>query len=392
MTDILYNLISRIESDIKNALMGIAMLKGFTDGSATAPTEQTQKENRNALFIEYEKFKEIKRMLINLNIKGSVRTRSDGLLELRVWFDGKRVSIYGRSEEELLQKFQFTRRQSRKRKRSEENAQQYEKLYAWLEKWVEIYKVESVKPNTLSAIRSCIRIHIQTHFDDMQLNRFTPLQIEENLKQITSSRMRKYSYQILNEAYKKALQLKIVKENPFTLVDVPQHKPKKGVPLSSEEQTQFKKDIKGSPYQGYFLFLLFCGCRLSEGLSARWEDIDFIKKRIFIRGTKTELSRNYIPLFEELAELLNDIKPKNAQGIIFPFTKQQVERAFKAICPNHHIHELRHTFATNCIEAGVDLKAVQTWLRHSNIKLTADTYAHATDKFSRQEAEKLKKK
>ena len=392
MSNTLNNLILRIESDMKNALMGVTMLKGFADGSATAPTVTPQKENSNALFIEYEKFKEIKRMLINLNIKGSVRARSDGLLELRVWFDGKRVSIYGRSEEELLQKFQFTRRQRRKRKRAEENAPQYEKLYAWLEKWVELYKVESVKPNTLSAIRSCIRVHIQTHFEDVQLHRFSPLQIEEKLKQIASPRMRKYSYQILNEAYKKALQLKLIKENPFALVDVPQHKSKKGVPLSSEEQAQFKLDIIGSLYRGYFLFLLFSGCRLNEGLSARWEDIDFAKGRIFIRGTKTEFARSYIPLFGELAELLNEIKPENASGLIFPFTKQQVERAFKAVCPNHRIHDLRHTFATNCIEAGVDLKAVQAWLRHSNIGITADTYAHATDKFITQEAEKLKKK
>lgn len=354
--------------------------------------EVTKKENLNALFIENEPFKEIKRMLINLTIKGSVRERADGLLELRVWLDGKRVSIYGKTEEELLQKFQIIRRQRRKQKTAEQTAPQHETLYAWLEKWVQLYKVGKIKPNSLAAIISCIKVHIKKYFDDVPLNKITPLQAEENLNKITSTRMRKYAYQILFASYKKAVLLKLAKENPFALVDVPQHKEIKGTPLSREEQAALKSALEGSRFRGFFLFLLNSGCRLGEGLAAQWEDIDFDKVRVFIRGTKTELSRSYIPLFDELAELLKEIKPENASGLIFPFSKQQVERAFKAICPNHRIHDLRHTFATNCIEAGVELKAVQAWLRHSNIGITADTYAHATDKYLMQEAEKLKKK
>lgn len=330
-------------------------------------------------------------MLINLDIKGSVRERADGLLELRVWVDGKRKSVYGRTEEELLQKFKIMRRRWKKREAVKPAAEQ-ETLHGWLDKWVRLYKTDSVKPRTLSAIKSCIAVHIHAHFENAPLNSFAPLQIEEKLKKIESSRMRKYSYQILNEAYKKALQLKLIKENPFALVDVPRHKERKGTPLTLEEQAQLKAALIGSPYRGYFLFLLYSGCRRCEGLAARWEDVDFEKRRLFVRGTKTELSRNYIPLFEELAELLQEIKPTASVGLIFPFTEHQVEMAFKKLCPNHHIHDLRHTFATNCLEAGVELKAVQAWLRHSNIATTADTYAHATDKFIMQEAEKLKKK
>ncbi|MDE7440466.1 MAG: site-specific integrase [Clostridia bacterium] len=329
-------------------------------------------------------------MLINLELKGSVRERLDGLLELRVWLDGKRTSIYGRSEAELLQKFKILRRQ--RKKHTEKVVQPLATLYAWLDKWVSTYKADTVKPRTLSAIESCIKVHIKPNFADTHLNRLTPLQAEENLKQIKSSRMRQYTYQILNEAYKKALQLKLAKENPFAVVDVPQHKQKKGTPLTYEEQEQLKAALEGSPYKYYFLFLLYSGCRRCEGLSACWEDIDFSKKRIFIRGTKTELSQNHIPLFDNLADILQEIEPAERAGKIFPFQEHQVERAFNKLCPNHHIHDLRHTFATNCIEAGVELKAVQAWLRHANIGTTADTYAHATDKYLMQEAEKLNKK
>lgn len=348
-------------------------------------------KSRDVLFIELEKFKEIKRMLINLNVKGSVRERQDGLLELRVWIDGKRTSIYGRTEEELQQKFATLRRRRKKRTAPKTEKPVVETLYTWLDKWVELFKSDKVKPRTLSAIQSCIKVHIKPNFNDDSLNSLSPIQIEERLKKISSSRMRKYSYQILNEAYKKAMQLKLIKENPFALVDVPQHKEIKGTPLTQEEQAQFIAAIADCPFRVYFLFLLYSGCRRCEGLSAQWQDVDFEKRRILIRGTKTEKSRNYIPLFDNLAELLNEIPVELRVGLINPYSEQQVERAFKKLCPNHRIHDLRHTFATNCIEAGVELKAVQAWLRHSNIGITADTYAHATDKYLMQEAEKLKK-
>lgn len=383
------NLLQKITADIHSADLGLAILRGYLEGSE-AFDEQCHKESLNTLFIELQDYKEIKRMLINLNIKGSVRERAGGLLELRVWIDGRRTSIYGRSEPELLQKFKLIRR--KRRKQSERQEQQYTTLYAWLDKWAATYKADTVKPRTFSAILSCIKVHVKPNFEDGRLNCLTPLQAEENLKKISSSRMRKYAYQILNEAYKRALQLKLTKENPFALVDVPKHKEKKGTPLTPEEQELLKIALENSPYKYYFLFLLYSGCRRCEGLSAHWEDIDFKKRRLLIRGTKTDLSMNYIPLFDNLYDVLKEIKPTEAVGIIFPFTDYQVERAFKELCPNHHIHDLRHTFATNCLELGVELKAVQAWLRHSNIGTTADTYAHATDKFLNQEAEKLNKK
>lgn len=387
MTETLKNIVDGLAGNLNNVIYYFALMKGYLEGSA-APSNPPRNESLKALYIETERFKELKKVLINLQLKGSVRERPDGLLELRVWQDGKRCSIYGRTEDELLTKFHLQRR----RKRSERKPPAAdETLHTWLNKWVNLYKVDSVQPRTLSAITSCIRTHIQPNFADLPLNRFTPLQIEGNLKNIVSSRMRKYTYQILNEAYKKALQLKLIKENPFALVDVPKHKSNQGKPLTMEEQANFKAALAGSPFRAYFLFLLYSGCRRGEGLAACWEDIDQDKKRLLVRGTKTELARSYIPLFAALEELLKEIMPDNATGLIFPFPEHQVERAFAKLCPGHHIHDLRHTFATNCLEAGVDLKAVQAWLRHSKIGTTADIYAHATDKFLLQEAEKLKK-
>ncbi|MDD4832879.1 MAG: tyrosine-type recombinase/integrase [Clostridia bacterium] len=50
---------------------------------------------------------------------------------------------------------------------------------------------------------------------------------------------------------------------------------------------------------------------------------------------------------------------------------------------------MRHTFAKRCIEAGVSLKTVQTWLGHTSIEMTANTYSHIQREFEKTETEKI---
>ncbi|MDD4110535.1 MAG: tyrosine-type recombinase/integrase [Clostridia bacterium] len=50
---------------------------------------------------------------------------------------------------------------------------------------------------------------------------------------------------------------------------------------------------------------------------------------------------------------------------------------------------LRHTFATRCIENGVEMVVVQSWLGHASISLTMDTYTHIEDDFKKKELEKV---
>lgn len=89
------------------------------------------------------------------------------------------------------------------------------------------------------------------------------------------------------------------------------------------------------------------------------KDIDYKNKTLHINGTKTNSSNRTIPLFDEAAALLS-VLPHNSDGFFFNFRPDYVTHAFKKICPEHKLHDLRHTFATNCPEAESGAKMART--------------------------------
>ena len=161
-----------------------------------------------------------------------------------------------------------------------------------------------------------------------------------------------------------------------------------GSSLSNGELQDFLNKISFSRLQNFYLFCLLSGCRQSEALNLKWSDIDFENKNIHIPGTKTKLSDRILPLFDNLEKLLRKIKITNNN--VFHHRTEFVTKKFKDYCPNHKLHDLRHTFATRCLECGINIKVVQKWLGHSRLDTTASIYTHVTEDYSFQESKKFK--
>ena len=158
--------------------------------------------------------------------------------------------------------------------------------------------------------------------------------------------------------------------------------------MTTAEVDEFLRTIKGHRLEQYFRFLLYTVCRRSEALSVNTADIDRKNRLLHIRGTKTDTSDRVVPLLDKAADLLNKLKP-TADGFYFPFRPDYPTHAFKKLCPDHKLHDLRHTFATRCLEAKIPLKVVQKWLGHSKLDTTADIYSHVTADLSAAEADTL---
>ena len=54
-----------------------------------------------------------------------------------------------------------------------------------------------------------------------------------------------------------------------------------------------------------------------------------------------------------------------------------------------NFHVLRHTFATECIRLGIDVKTVSELLGHASVKITLERYVHSNMDMKRKQLEKL---
>lgn len=261
-------------------------------------------------------------------------------------------------------------------------------LGEWLQKWYEIYKKPYLSTSSLSNIEMTIRLHIPEEMKSMRITEISPLMLEHAIGEVMAPRMRQYTWQVLNSAFERAALFDIIPLNPMKFLLKVKHKQKQGSALTALEIKEFKWKIKKHPLRNLFEFYLYTGCRRSEALLIRKSDVNLSNGTLHIPGTKTATSNRVIPIFEPLRYVIARVID-NAAPYLFDVTGDYVSRSFKALCPNHKLHDLRHTFATHCLECGISMKVVQLWLGHSNFETTASIYTHVMDDFQRIEAGKL---
>ena len=135
--------------------------------------------------------------------------------------------------------------------------------------------------------------------------------------------------------------------------------------------------------------------RKKEILNLKWEDIDFKRKMIYLSDTKTNEKRE-IPISSLLMKVLLDIKKRKNGIYIFsnngsPYIdiRKSFKRALeKAKIENFRFHDLRHTFASQLVMSGVDLKTVQELLGHKSIEMTM-RYSHLSPDHKRTAVERM---
>lgn len=149
-------------------------------------------------------------------------------------------------------------------------------------------------------------------------------------------------------------------------------------------------------------FLSFGGFRKSEAARVEWQDCDFEKKEIAVIGDPETHTKNgevrIIPMIPNMAELLGrlklqrpDAKPTDLVMLVHECQKA-MDRAAKVTGVTRITHhDLRHLFATRCIESGVDIPTVSRWLGHKDGgALAMKTYGHLRNEHSQAMAQKVK--
>ncbi|MFN7916897.1 MAG: tyrosine-type recombinase/integrase [Vicinamibacterales bacterium] len=135
------------------------------------------------------------------------------------------------------------------------------------------------------------------------------------------------------------------------------------------------------------LLALNTGLRKGEVFNLGWADVDLLTKLVTVRGEGAKSGQTrYVNLNDEALAVLKDWrKLSGGDGYVFPGRVEgkpleDIKHAWgplmeSARITNFTIHDLRHTFASNLVMAGVDLNTVRELLGHADIKMTL-RYAH----------------
>jgi integrase len=145
-------------------------------------------------------------------------------------------------------------------------------------------------------------------------------------------------------------------------------------------------------------FLAYSGLRKSEAKFVTWSDVDFENGEIIVRGdpitgTKNSEARR-VPIIPELLEMLEAMrgsrrneKPSERVLRVNEAEKSMRAAAHKIGMAHLRHHDLRHLFASTCIESGVDIPTVSRWLGHKDGgALAMKVYGHLRREHSAAQA------
>ena len=123
------------------------------------------------------------------------------------------------------------------------------------------------------------------------------------------------------------------------------------------------------------------------------------KTHILISSPKSSAANRTIPVSHMLFEYLN-MYPLGKTGYFLSGSSSRlieprcVQRRFHKILmacglENRNFHVLRHTFATRCVEARIDIKTLSEILGHSSVTITMNRYVHPSLELKRETMEQL---
>jgi integrase len=201
---------------------------------------------------------------------------------------------------------------------------------------------------------------------------------------------------VLKRIYNLAIKWDLTEKNPVKFVEFLKEPEGRLRFLSKQDQTALLDRCKGDLYD-IVLIALRTGMRRGEVLNLRKADLDFERELIFVSKTKTGRTLQ-LPMLKEVKLLLEKrVLGLNGQDPIF---RNRLGGRLKtcggsfnnalrlAGIKDFHFHDLRHTYATDLISAGVEIFTVAKLLGHTDPKITARVYAHLSPEYRKAEMEK----
>lgn len=307
---------------------------------------------------------------------------------------------------------------------------------AYLGRWLQSVEA-SIRPRTWVRYEELVRLHIVPELGAVRLNRLTPMDIQvfhrNRLASGCAPRSVLHMHRVLHTALEQAVRWDMLARNPARYAEPPRVPRTAMRVLNAEEAQRLLSAAEGGRLEALFALALGTGARQGELLALRWRDVDFANRRITINATlgvgrdgrltlsepKTPASRRTVRVPDFAVEVLRRHRAsqneerlslgeawhdpdlvfatgRGTQMAASDLNKRHwrplVEKAELGPKPGEQrlrFHDLRHTFATLSLQAGVNVKVISAALGHSNTAITLDTYSHVLPGMDDQAAEVL---
>ena len=314
-------------------------------------------------------------------------------------------------------------------------------LDRWFDRWMEIYKDKSIRPNTKREYTHIYKKNISPFLGYRNINSLVKSDIQLLIDRAHDNG---YMYErqskikvILRDMLQRAVEDNLIVNNPVSGIKLRADKQIKAEALTVDEQSTFFEYCKNTFYDNLFNVAVNTGLRPGELFALQLSDVDLDNGYIDVNKTlvyqkylddtcktfhveppKTKQSYRKVPINSvcrehllkqfELKKIVANKRPKQQNDYLFvskfntPLNSVLYSDAIKAVIREINLtraldnqfetfsgHTLRHTFATRCFEAGVEPKVVQEWLGHASLKMTMDLYTHVTEDKSATDIEKI---
>jgi integrase len=216
-----------------------------------------------------------------------------------------------------------------------------------------------------------------------------------------------HTISLVKHAFETASERGVRHDNPARGLKRQAQRPKKLTLPSCAQFEAFLDEIdrggsgKSKPCADLVRFLAFSGARKGEAACVTWADLDFDQGTIRICGDPLLRTKNgefrTVPMLPEMRSLLWNLRAANPAAspedsvMSFRECQKAMNRAAEIVGMKRITHhDLRHLFATRCIESGVDILTVSRWLGHKDGgALAMKTYGHLRDEHSQEMAQKV---
>ena len=330
--------------------------------------------------------------------KQTMYRRKDGLYEKIVVINKKRVAFRGKTEKEVIQKI------------AAYTAEAQDKTTAPFKKYAEELERswDNLAYNSLRGYKPALRRCVET-FGEVPISEITPLMVQKFLDSLGKTFAKKTvntHKSVLSQVFSIAIMARDITDTPVNqFIKASGKAPVTREEASESDRQKIAEHWDESVISRLAYFIMMTGTRVGEALGMRYEDIDYEKNTIEIWRTvyfvgshprlkepKTKAGKRTIVLLPELAEKFQ------GHGEIFLTDRgallrsHEVTRWWKKYRDKYGIectfHQLRHSFATSCCEAGIDPKVVQQMMGHSSYIVT-DHYTHIREEMLKKAREQL---